>query len=1067
MSGKAIGIGLAVLLFLVVLYFVFSGDDTSNAVAEGEEVPEPEVNDPPCSEFECGEGLETKDGELGTTSQQCCQKPLCPRDICSANNVQFKDPIDNARGDTLDECCQDVLCSLDKCSVGYKLSGNELGRTNDDCCIEKPACFPSDGADGLRYPCPEKTHTEKDESTRGSTQDECCTSNSCSVNGWGSAPDVDNVNNKCEAADLDPKDSLGTILGYTSDVCCQQPLCSDAAGITCPEGKKIDINLSGSDAESCCVPSSCHDNGWAEDRFTPEGAAELGISKCKFFSNQTKSRKEDLTNVIGNSVDECCEEKLCSNNYFYDESCPGDTIGVTSPCFKVENIKTGKPLSVDNMKKNCAKFGKKLAPDGTLLPVSGDETATNSTCCVPLTCGELKEKVDKTPDQEGAVDCGADSIFNPEGLSEIAGGDSSENQCCSASTCAEAYQGTDKCTDPSTYHGPPADGQESSAARTMYAYTKHDITKNVKVENMKYNITKGTTAAGRDCCIPKTCADLGFNNDKCASVAPYNKTYDPSKANEIVEGDGIESCCRGKPCSEVDFDCPWNMTKKSVQPSDGSASEDKCCEFQTCADIKWDDAKCKDREYTRASVRGKARKGADGESLTLDDKSKNDITGDKWKADSAKNYTPAGEDDDFEGDKYCCEQDPDNNFARMCVGNEWYKGSISNLSPGVNITDADGHQITPVPGQNYDSIYGKTNEQCMNSCKADDRCTSFTLGANSNHSAPSTVMVALGEKHPAPHTQEEPSCTLYQKLGSSVNVNNLITSEWGLKRTTLQYFSGKTFPEKYRYSGGEIDVEGDAKLLTGDKNTIGNRKWDSNGPWHGSYRGRPERHRATTIAWGDGGDNAPYNDHTKRKEIYLAGVDREFCPVDFVKKYGTWRENGSTVTAGTWHGESSEPLNMLTGSDGLWTGGQKDEDAVGCSSSTSVSSNLDDCYRNLNCSWSWISPVNNGEENQQNEKGSSGVFKSPINSDTLSARKRRFCHKKNINTNSSTWPRHISIGGASVAPTRMITGDGEKKKLKFGVMPDKNPKGSDKYPRGDGYWKNMVITSIGDSSQAD
>jgi len=829
----------------------------------------------------------------------------------------------------------------------------------------------------------------------------------------------------------------------------------------CPDGKRIDSDLRGSDAESCCVPKTCSANEWGEGSFTvgPAPGSLIEVNKCNFYSNHTKGPKVDIDNISGNSVEECCEEKLCSNNYFYDENCTGT--GMTSSCFKLENIKHGESLSLGNMKENCADYGKKLAPDGTIMPVTGDE---KDTCCVSLTCGELKEKEPENED----LNCGPEGIFNPDGISDIVSQDGSEKPCCSSSTCAEAYQGTDKCTDPSTYHGPPADGQESSAARTMYAYTKHDITKNVKVENMKYNITKGTTAAGRDCCIPKTCADLGFNNDKCASVAPYNKTYDPSKANEIVEGDGIESCCRGKPCSEVDFDCPWNMTKKSVQPSDGSASEDKCCEFQTCADIGWDDAKCKDREYTRASVRGKAKKGADGESLTLDDKSKTDGTGTKWKSESAKNYSggPDGT-DDFEGDKYCCEQDPDNNFARMCVGNEWYKGSISNLSPGVNITDADGHQITPVPGQNYDSIYGKTNEQCMNSCKADDRCTSFTLGANSNHSAPSTLMVALGQKHPAPHTQEKPSCRLYQKLGSSVNVNNLITSEWGLKRTTLQYFSGKTFPEKYRYSGGEIDVEGDAKLLTGDKNTIGNRKWDSNGPWHGSYRGRPERHRATTIAWGDGGDNAPYNDHTKRKEIYLAGVDREFCPVDFVKKYGTWRENGSTVTAGTWHGESSEPLNMLSGSDGLLTDGQKDEDASGCSINTSVSSNLDDCYRNLNCSWSWISPVNNGEENQQNEKGSSGVFKSPINSDTLSARKRRFCHKKNINTNSSTWPRHISIGGASVAPTRMITGDGEKKKLKFGVMPDKNPKGSDKYPRGDGYWKNMVITSIGDSSQAD
>ena len=180
--------------------------------------------------------------------------------------------------------------------------------------------------------------------------------------------------------------------------------------------------------------------------------------------------------------------------------------------------------------------------------------------------------------------------------------------------------------------------------------------------------------------IPKTCADLGFNNDKCAEAAPHDKTYDPSKATEIVEGDGIASCCRGKPCSEVDFECPWNMTKKSVQPSDGSASDEKCCEYKKCSDIGWDDAKCKDREYTRASVRGKAKKDADGESISLDNTS-NTGGESKWTADSAKTNTAVG----FKGDEYCCEQDLENNFARMCVGEEWRNGTIFSLSPGVNI----------------------------------------------------------------------------------------------------------------------------------------------------------------------------------------------------------------------------------------------------------------------------------------------------------------------------------------------------------------------------------------------
>ena len=171
------------------------------------------------------------------------------------------------------------------------------------------------------------------------------------------------------------------------------------------------------------------------------------------------------------------------------------------------------------------------------------------------------------------------------------------------------------------------------------------------------------------------------------------------------------------------------MTKKSVQPSDGSASDEKCCEYKKCSDIGWDDAKCKDREYTRASVRGKAKKDADGESISLDNTS-NTGGESKWTADSAKTNTAVG----FKGDEYCCEQDLENNFARMCVGEEWRNGTIFSLSPGVNIDDHDGHPITPVPGQGRDTYYGKTSEQCMNTCKDDDRCTSFNLGANSNHS---------------------------------------------------------------------------------------------------------------------------------------------------------------------------------------------------------------------------------------------------------------------------------------------------------------------------------------------
>ena len=1061
MSATAIGIGLGVLVLLVVLYFILIKDDNSTE----EEVPEPEAetNDPPCSDFECEEGLEPIEGKVGTTARQCCQKPLCPLDICTANGVEFKDPKENARGDTVNECCVDALCTIDKCNEGYKLNGNRLGRTNDECCIEKPLCFPREedpSASGTNFPCP-TTHTPK-EGSRGSSRDECCKSKTCVENGWGDSisadgDDAGNSGRGCEEEGLSPKDNISTIRGFTKEVCCQHPLCTGSS-ITCPEGKKLDDTgkLRGSDADTCCISKTCEENEWDKESFippgSPEGTTPIGISKCKFYSNQTKTKKDDLKNVIGNSVGECCEEKLCSNNYFYDERCPDESIDVTSPCFKLENIIPGKPLSTGNMKKNCALLKKKLAPDGTLMPVTVEER--DSTCCVSLNCGEEKAL---DPDND-KYNCGPSGKFNPDGISTIDSADDSADDsakpCCSETTCAESYQGNDKCVDPATYG--------KNLPTDLYVYSRYGGSSDkvrVKVENMKYDITKGTSPAGPGCCIPKTCAEEGFNDEKCLRRSSGKKISDPTKGGEFVKEDGIESCCRSKPCSqqsEEDLNtlCSWNMTKKAVLPTEGEASRETCCEYRTCADIGWDDAKCKDRNYTRASARGKAKKTSEGDSISLDS---NTLTDGEPKHRSLWEPTLVDSvEGNFEGDDFCCEQDLKNNFARMCVGDEWLGGTKRNLSPGANITEEDGHPIRKIGTSTR-----KTSDQCMATCKENNDCYSFSLTANT--------------EYPNSGTQGSPSCDMYGKLGSSVNVNELITSEWGHKRTTLQYFSGNTFPEQYRYSGGTADINATDKFLTcekTDQNPGGacNTKWDSSDTV--KYSGRKGRNRATTIAWGNNSETSPYKSHSKRKEIYLAGVDREFCPVDFVKHYGTWRVQGFKwgvgtvgVTNGTYHGENSEPLVMTDGNEGgIWPSleiGDRIRDPAGCDAGVGVNVALDDCYRNLNCNWSWLSSAEPPDEGSQGDGATSAVFRNTLGSSRLSDSLRRVCHKKNFNKSGSTWPRHIDVGGASISPTRMIV-DGEegKKKLKFGVMPDKAPTSD-----GDAYWKNMIIS--GDSSMAD
>ena len=387
----------------------------------------------------------------------------------------------------------------------------------------------------------------------------------------------------------------------------------------------------------------------------------------------------------------------------------------------------------------------------------------------------------------------------------------------------------------------------------------------------------------------------------------------------------------------------------------------------------------------------------------------------------------------------------------MCVGNEWRNGVITNLSPGATI-DKDEYEV---PGKTDDDRYGKTKEQCMNSCRGDDRCTSFTLTANTN----------ITERIETPGM---PSCRLYQKLGSSVNVNDIISSEWGHRKTAIQYFSGETFPEKYRYSGGEIEA-GDNKFLSCDLSEadgLCNTQWNNTDITYKTYGNRPPRNRATTIAWGDGAENAPFKDHKKRKEIYLAGVDREFCPVDFVKHYGKWRNNDSVDISGTWHGMGSEVLKMGDNTEGLWSDGSGSRNPTdNCTNhpDVNVNASLDDCYRNLNCDWSWftgkdVTRVSGGRQSlahtSENDPGTSSLYYYPINSSALDT-SRRVCHKKNFNKNNSEYAVYVPDGGASLSPTRMVV-DG---KLKFGVMPPKNPKS------GDYFWKDMIITSIGDSSQ--
>tara|TARA_B100001115_G_scaffold185025_1_gene190798 strand:+ start:3321 stop:4991 length:1671 start_codon:yes stop_codon:yes gene_type:complete len=488
---------------------------------------------------------------------------------------------------------------------------------------------------------------------------------------------------------------------------------------------------------------------------------------------------------------------------------------------------------------------------------------------------------------------------------------------------------------------------------------------------IEYDSTKATSdSAINTCCKPKKCSEVSYE-------CPSDKSLKNPQPNEDVSD---VNCCEPKTCANTpEFTCEEWSEKKPNQPND-PISQENCCQGKLCTDsaIGWTNGKCKNKDYTRASHRGKLKPGARV---------------------SAVNQHPNSSDtaQDTGGDIACCEQDLTNNYARMCVGEEYHNGIRTNYSSGAYLPQTiidDGSRVQI------------SATECKTACDNDDDCGSFSVYGNDGRSN-------VG-------TEANPRCHKHRKWPDGSDIPNMVASEYHVRPTYLHYVTGANFPEEHRYSGGKrhtsktrltAPADNDATKLNrndeGGDQFPGVRNWDGNG-----YK----RNNATSLA------NKWKGDYSKRKDILLAGVDKDYCPVDNVKAYGTHRKDNDYNDWGTWHPSGgANPGLHQAGNVGLfpWASGVgadgNGRNRAGCTT-LPVNNALDDCYRNLRCGGNWIGPASG-----QTDDHSSRIAGQVIVNLTES---RRVCPKRNTVKSDNEWPAHKTVGGAFVHPTRIYTTSG-------------------------------------------
>ena len=1050
-------------------------EEEENSIDEHEQhmIQQQDHNPPLCDVFDgCPDDQEVRTGVYGDSAALCCQHPECPSDICQAS--EFKKPAPGGRGTTVDQCCVDALCDVSMCNENEFLKpGADKGFNSSDCCQEKPLCSASFTCSG------EYEEKAGPPIPRGETRDECCDLKLCSLNGFD--------DEMC--GNVGMKAKTGGVRGKSVEECCEMDTCKanmdrnddDAHPFKwendgqCPSGTSFEFlsdDQLGNRLSDCCTMASCEDNGWDD-------------SECKFESGNKKTLK--YGDPRGDTVDQCCDEKLCENNYYFDtrSTCidggpagsPSEP-GMSSPCYHMGNTNQEyqslpevdiagedrrRPnthmggMGYGDMKKNCAYFNMKLAPRGTKMPF--DTTKNTETCCQALTCKEYSEN----PESGITTECDANAegkpgVFLEDKIIPVSELDVDPNtliykpaqdQCCEAAKCSEVYS-DQKCVDNFDAM------QEKGGQDFTHPFTVGSEEYNIASGSyLKYNsINESEPSSINTCCKPKKCSEVDY-------VCPDDMVKKATQPTSIVSD---ENCCEPKTCANSAFSCPAGQPNISPAPNK-EATTANCCEPVRCDDARvgWTDAKCKDKTFTRAAYRGKMKKDPrdPSKAMPIENMSISQATPGTAPPSTTAAGSPAG-------DSQCCEQSKDN-FARQCVGEMWKDNRLENGSVGADT----GQHLVQIGSRRT----ATSPDACKNLCVADANCTAFRLTAHTTNKNQGG-------------TTSSPNCDLFRAFSANdaANVQYKVAGEFSASPAHTHYVSNETFPESIRYTGGPLQ-------------TIANVKDPEHSPSKPGHENK--------AVWAG------------KEKVYLAGVDKEFCPYRYVKGYGVLNDgsHGANYYGGTWHDREAPQGDPFGGRDTEYisrkAGKLNNTKGGGCYGSTHYALNdtahpiyagqalkhinhtthtpfypseaLDACYTEDDCHWAWLNP--HGHMTGTNDSGlgyqtrwdpaTAYVYNYSAKS-TDSKRctieqpggpvglrgnnvKRRVCMKGQPNkVTSNVEPHYHSAGGASMFMTRNKVGTSGAAKYRVGTMPYKTKFKDHHWYSGPKNWGGLLIS--GDDS---
>jgi len=1054
----SVGAALALITILVLVAYYGETHETHGETVEEEEVsdeidedlveeqelvdqqmtaePEPE---PPatCATHTCPFRYEKDlDDVVGDTDEICCRKPLCDADTiqCPSNKII---KIGGSRGLDPSECCELPYC-VDKeggvCnSPSLKLKSGEpryssSSTADDECCDTLPSCSSHVCGSGYR--------NAPDAANRyGNTDGECCVLKTCGENKWGIAN-----GRKCTSKGMKWIDDNADEVGNSEDACCIEATCFENGfnddkcgnprkggvfGNTALMSTDGDEAVFGQTHDDCCAPSKCN---------------EVPIVSCP-------SGKTYKTPVpYATSVEDCCEDIKCGGWFAADRTnniCPphkkpkGDNdIGFNeSQCC---SVKTCSDVESDG---TCPE-GKSVTSTAP-LPRDYGGTASDyvTSCCTDIKCNSPQSTF-KT--EAGCNEITSESLhddvrdmtvatfalfkpINPLPADEVA----SQDKCCEEKLCSEL--------------------------------TNLDCNKIGKKKDLQKNGSKWNheDRGGKECCIEKTCEDLKNEGGMSCPVGQQEK--DDLATPVTLDGDENSSekltefqntCCRGQKCSDITPDCSsisingqTNVMVVDDSPEKRNAvisgtNHKACCKFKTCSQLGWDDAKCKDRNYTRAAYRGglKTSAPAEGRPPTTDDNAASRDESEGWGYENL-------------GDKHCCEHKPKTssggNYARQCVSKEYYKGTYKRKSPGVFTARFMGNKL------NSRTLTVADADDCKTACNQNQSCTNFTMNRNGtcelfaggssggttalnrHGGVPLRGIIGIELGGGASAAAGRTRGTHYVTKNTFQNWSNGGHSTGNTSIGPAPWYTGK--PKQDQISIGKGMTTDDINDDRVDQLTT-NADAGACPAYSGQWGGHPNhppgyRNRQDCENWSWKG----------RRDVLLAGVDEEFCPYDFFQGYDHSKSVG--VRAGS--DEPAVPASIGTDNMGRPAKGCKEmgtqndgNNSYPTNDGKSTQQGINSCYSSPDCAYIFVNtslynpwqPLLT-EENlaaRRTDETSSRIGVSSSRNTMQSSHSRwarRICYGHHLSTYGDvTNPAANEYPGATLIKTRFKdTTDGNKK----------------------------------------